>query len=454
MEQAELFRAVVDICVLIIVAEVAASLNARLRLPRILGTLLTGILFGPYLIGGVIIGGRPFIEYSELIYIFSEIGAVLLLYEAGLHMRFSELLRAGKASLTIAGVGVIVPYCLGFAASILLGYNLYVGMIIGGALTATSIAISLKSMEEMVQLNSPEAKLIIGAAVIDDVLALSIASVILSMIVDPQPMSLFTVIRLILTTLLVWFLFSAFSSRLVPWIAGLMMRLENKDTIEGNIIPIFAILTCFGFAGVSGILGLSPLMGAFVAGMAIADSKYRDEVAGFTGKISVIFVPLFFVVMGAGVNPYSILTGNFLLILILGIIAVLSKLFGCGLPAMYFLRDREKGLRVGYGMISRGEIGLVISSIGITYGILSDEVYTALVIVIFFTTLMPPFLLRRSYLKEPTRVSPDAARPLFPGSLYDLEASLETPAAPEIPRGEEEEEDHEAHDKEEPKPGS
>jgi Kef-type K+ transport system membrane component KefB len=232
-----------------------------------------------------------------------------------------------------------------------------------------------------------------------------------------------------------------------------MMRLQNIDAAEGNIIPIFAILTCFGFAGVSGILGLSPLVGAFVAGMAIADSKYRDEVAGFTGKIGVLFVPLFFVVMGAGVNPYSILTGNFLLILILGIVAVISKLIGCGLPAIHFLHDREKGLRVGYGMISRGEIGLVISSMGITYGILSDEVYTALIIVIFFTTLMPPFLLRRSYLKELTRVSPDAARSLFPGSLYDLEASLKAPAAPEsLPGGEEE--DHKAHDEEERKPSS
>jgi len=411
MNQAELFRAVVDICVLIIAAEVAASLNARLRLPRILGPLLTGILFGPYLLGGIIIGGRPFIEYSELIYIFSEIGAVLLLYEAGLHMRFSDLLRAGKASLTIASVGVIVPYCLGFAASILLGYNFYVGMIIGGALTATSIAISLKSMEELGQLGSPEAKLIIGAAVIDDVIALSIASVILSIIADPQPTSPFTVMRLILTALLMWFLMSAFSSRLVPWLTGFIRRLENIDEAGGSITPIFAILTCFGFAGVSGILGLSPLVGAFIAGMAIADSKYHDEVAGFTGKIGVIFVPLFFVVMGAGVDPYSILTGNFLLILVLGIIAVLSKLVGCGLPAIYFLKDREKGLRVGYGMISRGEIGLVISSIGTTYGILSGDIYTALVIVIFITTLLPPFLLRHSYLKEQAQSKPDKAEP-------------------------------------------
>lgn len=398
-----------DICILIIIAEVASSLNARFRLPRILGPLLTGILFGPHLIGGVFIGDRLLIEYGELIYVFSEIGAVLLLYEAGLHMKFSDLLRAGWASLTVAGVGVTIPYLLGFTASILLGYDLYAGMIIGGALTATSIAISLKSMEELRKLDSPEAKLIIGAAVIDDVLALSIASVILSIVANPQPTSPFTAARLIITTLLIWFLMSAFSSSLVPWLTGLVRRLESIDGIEGSITPIFAILTCFGFAGMSGILGLSPLVGAFVAGMAIADSKYREEVAVFTSRIGIIFVPLFFVVMGAGINPYSILTGDFLLILILSFIAVISKLLGCGLPAMHFLQNREKGLRVGYGMISRGEIGLVISSIGITYGILTDEVYTALVIVIFFTTLLPPFLLRRSYLKEQAQSNPDEA---------------------------------------------
>ncbi len=407
MEQAELFHAVVDICVLIILAELASTLNDRLKLPRILGTIFTGILFGPYLIGGFVVGGRPFIEYNELIYIFAEFGAVLLLFEAGLHMRFSELFKTGKASFTVAISGVVAPYLLGYFASIALGYSVYVGMIVGGALSATSIAISLACLGEMAQLGSPEAKLIIGAAVIDDVLALSIASVILGMIAHPESQGALTIVRLLATTVGLWFVLSAVSSKVIPNLMEWIMRLERLDSVDQNLVSIFALLSCFGYASLAGILGLSPLVGAFMAGMAVSGSSYHDAVQEFTGRLGILFIPLFFVVIGTQVNPYSVLHGNFILMAVLGAVAVLSKFVACGLPAQYFLKDKERGMRVGFGMISRGEIGLVISSMGITYGILSDEVYTALVVVIFLTTILPPFLLRRSYLNDPSCVLPD-----------------------------------------------
>jgi len=410
LEQAEIFIAVADICILIILAELASTLNDRLRLPRILGTIFTGILFGPYLIGGVEIGGRAFIEYNELIYVFAEFGAVLLLFEAGLHMKFSELLNTGKASFTVAAVGVVVPFGLGYFASTYLGYSVYVGLIVGGALSATSIAISLACLGEMAQLGSPEAKLIIGAAVIDDVLALSIASVILSMLAHAEPQSIFTILRLLITTVGLWFVLSAVSSRVIPNLMEWIMRLEGLDKVDQSLVSIFALLSCFGYASLAGLLGLSPLVGAFMAGMAVAGSKHHNAVQRFTNNLGILFIPLFFVVIGTQVNPYSVLHGNFLLMAILGVVAVVSKLVACGLPAQYFLGDKERGIRVGFGMISRGEIGLVISSMGITYGIISDEVYTALVVVIFITTLLPPFLLRRSYLSDPSCVLPDNIR--------------------------------------------
>lgn len=410
MEQAEIFIAIADICILIILAELASTLNDRLMLPRILGTIFTGIIFGPHLIGGVDVGGRNFIEYNELIYIFSEFGAVLLLFEAGLHMKFSELLKTGKASFTVAVVGVVVPFGLGYFASTSLGYSVYVGMIVGGALSATSIAISLACLGEMAQLGSPEAKLIIGAAVIDDVLALSIASVILSMLAHAEPQSTFTIVRLLVTTVGLWFVLSAVSSKVIPHLMEWIMSLEGLDKVDQSLVSIFALLSCFGYASFAGLLGLSPLVGAFMAGMAVAGSKYHNAVQRFTNSLGILFIPLFFVVIGTQVNPYSVLHGNFLLMAILGFVAVLSKLVACGLPAQYFLKDRERGIRVGFGMISRGEIGLVISSMGITYGIISDEVYTALVVVIFLTTLLPPILLRRSYLSDPSCVLPDNIR--------------------------------------------
>ena len=410
MDQTQLFRSVVDICILIIAAELTSTVGMRIGLPRILGPLFAGILLSPYLLGGVIIGEKPFIDYNEIILAFSEIGAVLLLFQAGLHMKFIDLLKTGAASLTIAAAGVVIPFILGLTASTLLGYDWVVGMIIGGALSATSIAISLKCLGDFEQLGSPEAKLIIGAAVIDDVLALSIASVIVSIVADPISPRFSTIARSIGVTLLLWFAFSAFASWAVPWFTKYVDRLERINPVQQNLTSFASLLICFGFAGVSGLLGLSPLIGAFIAGMAVAGSKFQHEVSNFTESLAVLFVPLFFIVTGANVNPYAILSGNFLLVGVLGVVAIVSKLYGCGIPARWFLKDKEKGLRVGYGMISRGEIGLVIANIGRNYSIIGDEVYVALILVIFITTLLPPLLLRNSYLNDPSCVLPDHIR--------------------------------------------
>jgi Kef-type K+ transport system membrane component KefB len=397
MEQQLLFRAVVDLCMLIFLAEIASSINARLKIPRILGTLSTGIIFGPYLVGGINIGGRPIIQFNELVYVFSEVGAVLLLFSAGLHMKFSELLQSGVSTFTTALLGVVAPYFLGLTATVILGYDWYVGMIIGGSLAATSIAISVKCLDEMNKMETPEAKCILGAAVIDDVLALSLASVILAVVVGHSEVSALGMIRTLGTTLVLWFLLTFVSVKLIPRLLIWVSRLEEKGT---HLIEIVAILICFGYAALSGVLGLSPLVGAFIAGMAIADYQGFEVVKTFIEKIEIIFVPLFFIVMGGSLDPRSLLTGDFVLILVLSLVAIASKFIGCGLPAMYFLRDKEKGMRVGIGMMSRGEIGLVIASIGITYSIISNEMYAALIAVIFITSLIPPFLLRRSYQKE------------------------------------------------------
>jgi len=394
MDQVTIFRSVVNICLLIALAEVASSINSRINIPRIIGPLATGIIFGPKLIGGILVGGRPLIEFNELVYVFAEVGAVLLLFSAGLHFTFGELLKSGLVSVAVAVVGVVLPYSLGLIATTMLGYGWHVGMIIGGTMAATSIAISLKSLDEMGKLGTQEAKIIIGAAVIDDVLALSLASVILTIIVTPAQMTPTGIITSLGRTLLVWLILTLVSVRLIPGFLDWVYKLKDRT---GHLLEAAAILVCFSYAAFSGNIGISPFVGAFIAGMAMADSIHLDMITEFTSKIEIIFVPLFFVVMGTSVDPGAILHANFFLILVLGLVAILSKLVGCGLPAAWLTGDRTCGLRVGYGMISRGEIGLVIASIGITYNILPSEVYTALILMIFVTSLVPPFLLKRSY---------------------------------------------------------
>lgn len=397
MEQEQLFRAIVDICILIIAAELATTIGAKFRLPRIIGPLVAGIIFGPHLLGNLSIFGSPLIEYNDIILIFGEIGSVLLLYQAGLHMRFRDLLNSGLASITVAAFGVVIPFLFGLEISSILGYDLLAGMIIGGALSATSIAVSLKTLGELNQLGSSEAKLIIGAAIIDDVVALSLVSVILSVVSEGVTITTGGFLRSILITLVVWFIFTAFSSWGIPKFTGYVDRLERLDPVKQNLVPIASILICFGYAGISGLLGLSPLVGAFIAGMSVAGSRFEKEVAHIVEDLGIFFIPLFFILAGAGVNLNLIFSGNFLLIAILSLGAVVTKLVGCTIPARFFLKDKEKGLRVGYGMISRGEIGLVVSSIGLTYGLVSETIYTALIVVIFITTLITPFLLKHSY---------------------------------------------------------
>lgn len=397
MEQATIFTSVVNICLLIALAEVASSINARYNIPRIIGPLTIGIIFGPKLLGGLLIGGHPLIEYNELVYVFAEVGAVLLLFSAGLHFTFTDLKNSGITAVTVAVMGVIIPYGLGLGASIILGYDWYVGMIIGGTMAATSIAISLKSLDEMGKLSTQEAKIIIGAAVIDDVLALSLASVILTIIITQVQMTLTGVMISVGRTLLVWLVLTMVSVQAIPRFLDWINKLKDRS---GHLMEAAAILVCFGYAAFSGNFGISPFVGAFIAGMAMADSLHIDMISEFISKIEIIFVPLFFVVMGTSVDPEAILHANFLLILVLGVVAILSKLVGCGVPAAWFTKDRTCGLRVGYGMISRGEIGLVIASIGVTYDILPSEVYTALILMIFMTSIIPPFLLKRSYRDE------------------------------------------------------
>ena len=397
MEQASIFASFVSICFLIALAEIASSLNTRFNIPRIIGPLFVGILFGPKLLGGFHLGIYHLLEYNELVYIFAEVGAVLLLFSAGLHFTFTDLKLTGVTSMIVAIMGVIVPYSLGSFASIFMGYNWYVGMIIGGTMAATSIAISLKTLEEMGKLNTQEAKIIIGAAVIDDVLALSLASVILTIIVTNTWMSVPGIITSVGKTLGIWLILTIVSVQIIPKVLNMINKISDRG---GNLLEATSILVCFSYVAFSGNFGISPFVGAFIAGMAMADSMHIDQISKFISKIEIIFVPLFFIVMGISVDPKAILHVNFSLMFVLGVVAVLGKLIGCGLPAACLMKNNVCGLRVGYGMISRGEIGLVIASIGVTYKILPSEVYIALILMIFLTSIVPPFFLKQSYSLE------------------------------------------------------
>ena len=279
------------------------------------------------------------------------------------------------------------------------GFDALQSMLIATALTATSIAISIQVLSEFGKIKTPEARLIIGAAIIDDILAIAVLSVVSSIALDEGGIDNIDIISVTITILEVLAFFAILlitSIVIVPRV--ITPRLwKAKGSVEGIATALF-----FGAAALAGSIGLSPIVGAFAVGMALSTTKVFEKVEKFIGKIGLIFAPLFFAIIGAQVDLRSI---NLEILLISGIViivAVFTKLVGCGLPSMFFLKNKSQGMRVGIGMISRGEVGLIVAGVGISSGILTSDVYSTIVIMVIVTTIITPLWLKMEYKKELT----------------------------------------------------
>lgn len=391
---------IISVCVLLFAAKLMAELFVRLKLPIVLGELLAGMIVGPFAIGSLImIQGEHLVILSNEVKILGEIGAIVILFMAGLEMTPKEFIRGGKASFTVGTLGVIVPFFVGFFVFQMFGFEAFQAMLVATALTATSIAISVQVLSEFGKLKTPEARLIIGAAVVDDVLAIAVLSIVSSVGagdgVDIADMT-FTILKVL-----------GFFAAMAIAAIFLVPRMVNSrlwkasGSIEGIVTAAF-----FGTAGLAAWIGLSPILGAFVVGMALSTTKAFDRIEHYIGKLGLIFAPLFFAIIGAqvdfrGINPEIMIIGA----VIIGV-AIVTKLVGCGLPAFLFLRNKAQSKRVGIAMISRGEVGLIVAGVGLSSGVLTSNVYTTIVIMVAVTSLITPIWLKMEYRKEPKDAPP------------------------------------------------
>ncbi len=387
---------VLSVSLLVFFAKILAGVFSRFGIPAVLGELFAGIIFGPYALGSLIqISGHNLIEINEIVLVFSQIGAILILFAAGLEMTFSEFRAAGLRSFVVGGLGVVVPFFSGYYLTVSLGYPFGAALIVGAALTATSIAITVKVLEELGKLNDPDAKVMINAAVVDDVLGLAVLSVVVSVIEGGAVPALSDVAMKLATILGLWFALLIGVVFTVPRFLRLLPRWSVEGTEEAA-----ATVTCFGSASLAVVLGLSPIVGAYAAGMALAGSHALTTIRKYVEKINLIFAPIFFAVIGASLNLTSITPAVLALMGMLLLIAVLSKMLGCGLPAAIMTRNRKSGWKIGLGMTSRGEVGLVIAGLGLTSGIVEQDIYAALVGTVILTTILSPILLKSAYKKE------------------------------------------------------
>lgn len=386
---------VISVCVLLFAAKLMAELFVRLKLPIVLGELIAGMIVGPFAIGSlIVIQGETLLQLNQEVKILGEIGAIVILFMAGLEMTPREFIKGGKASFTVGTLGVIVPFFVGFFVFQLFGFHAFQAMLVATALTATSIAISVQVLSEFGKLKTPEARLIIGAAVVDDILAIAVLSIVTS--IDPAVAEV-DVIEISFTIFKVLGFFAAMAIAaifIIPRVVGSRLW-KAGGAIEGVVTAAF-----FGAAGVAASIGLSPILGSFVVGMALASTKVFERVEHYISKLGLIFAPLFFAIIGAQVDFRGI-NGEILIIaaVIIGV-AVATKLIGCGLPALPFLKNKAQSKRVGIAMISRGEVGLIVAGIGLSSGVLTSNVYSTIVIMVAVTTIITPIWLKMEYRKE------------------------------------------------------
>ena len=397
--EAHFIETIIGVGILLFAAKLMAELFLRLKLPIVLGELIAGMIIGPFALGAFIIGtnGEPLLQINDEIKVLGEIGAIVILFMAGLEMTPREFLRGGKSSFTVGTLGVVVPFFAGLLVFQMFGFDALQSMLIATALTATSIAISIQVLSEFGKLKTPEARLIIGAAVVDDILAIAVLSVVSSIAAGDGGVADIEISEVTITILQVLGFFGAMLIVAIIVIPKIVTpRLwKAKGSVEAIVTASF-----FGAAALAGSIGLSPIVGAFAVGMALSTTKVFEKVENFIGKIGLIFAPLFFAIIGAQVDLRQV---NLEILAISGVIiviAIVTKLFGCGLPAMLFLKNKAQGLRVGIGMISRGEVGLIVAGVGVSAGVLASDVYSTIVIMVAVTTIITPIWLKIEYRKE------------------------------------------------------
>jgi Kef-type K+ transport system membrane component KefB len=389
---------IISLGILLFAAKVFAELFARARLPVVLGELVAGIIVGPFALGGLVMfQDQPLVNLDETVRAIGEISAIVILFIAGLEITPREFLRGGASAFTVGALGVVAPFFIGYFVFLQFGLEALESTMIATALTATSIAISVQVLSELGRMRAKEARLILGAAIVDDILAIAVLSVVTTMAqtgnVAPD---IGEIVLLILYVLGIFAALLIGAIFLIPRLLHVERLWKSKGSVEGIATAAF-----FAAAGIAAFVGLSPIVGAFAVGMAIASTKMISRIEEYVDKLQIIFAPLFFAIIGAQVDLRGVNADVLLLAGVMIAVAIGSKLAGCGLPAMLFLKDRRKSMKVGIGMISRGEVGLIVAGVGVSAGVLSGNIYTAIIIMVAATTIITPVWLKSAYKKDP-----------------------------------------------------
>ncbi len=383
--------------VIFVAAQVGGEIAQRLKLPGVVGEIAAGCVIGPSVLGWVrpeqIANGTP-------LDVLSEVGVVLLLFAVGLETRLDDLKKVGRSAFQVGVLGVVVPFVLGTLWAHLEGFDWTKSLFVAAAFVATSAGITARVLQELGALQRIESRVILGAAVIDDILAMLLLGVVTSL----QAGGGIHVGSLALVLAqAVGFV------AIIGWVGTRIMR-RSGHLIEKPLNPLspltITLAICLGLAFLSTEFGLAAIIGAFLAGMIASETRKRDELEHQMQPLLAFLTPFFFVVTGAKIDIGVFASGTALwMLIVVTVIAVLSKLAGGFLGALSL--GRRGATIVGVGMVPRGEVGVVIASLGLSEGVFSNEIYAVIVAMSLLTSMITPpvlaALLRRDAQEyEPT----------------------------------------------------
>ena len=386
-------RTTLLLILMITLADVCGFLFERMGMAEILGEIYAGILLGNLALVGIDYPVGELLRTSEFIQFSSELALVLLLFLVCLESDMSCLLRVGRNAAGVAFGGVVMPIALGIGAAALLGFaDGLQGWFVGAMLAATSVGITAKVLGESDLVQTPSAEVILGAAVIDDVLGIMLLAVLAS-VASTGDFSGGDLAWIILKALLFFVAAVFIGQKLMPGAVQVVSLTKHSSFWTG-----FALCLALAFAQLAAFAGLAPLIGAFVAGLLLDDVFFRvgetldkHRLEELVKPISDIMITIFFVGIGAQVKLDTLASPEVLLIIVtLTVVAVVSKA-----AAGFFARGKEYDrLGIGFGMIPRGEVGLVFAAYALSHGVFCCETYSALVMVVLLTTLVGPILLK------------------------------------------------------------
>ena len=384
---------ILELLTVLLGARLAGEAAARAGVPAMMGEMAAGIVLGPSLLG--------WISASHMLHLLAEIGLILLLFEVGLDTNIANLMRRGRASIVVAVTGFVAPLALGFALA-RWGFHqsAIVSLFIGGALTATSIGVTMRVLRDLGLQRSRAAEVVLGAAVLDDVLGVVLLALLFEFAGGGA--SLLNAGRILLFVAL----FLVLAPVAASLMSGLVCRFRRHSVIPG-LIPTSAVILVLFFAWLAHAVGAPALLGGFAAGLALSphfklpglpklapDADFLTDVEQDTRPVIHLFTPIFFVMVGASLNLRAVDWASptvWWMATALLALALVTKVIG----AFLIRAERKERWMIGAAMIPRAEVGLIFTELARTSNVFGDELYAVMILVIAGTTILPPMLMKR-----------------------------------------------------------